>query len=471
MVLGRAPLRRRFAVIVPEIEPGNPSPTARRPATAGIAVTVEALDEVGCGRVRTNDQTLLVDGVLPGERVLVRPRRGRRQRHRADLIEVLVAARERIDPVCAHFGTCGGCALQHMPSHAQIELKQRHLLRTLDEQGDVRPRALLEPLAGDGTGYRRRARLGVKYVPGKGGTLVGFREKDSAKVAELEACAVLDARIGDAIGELRGVLDALEIRHRIPQLEVAMGDRDTALVLRHLEPLPGHDRAILVAFARQRGWQLHLQPGGPQSIEPLWPEKPAPLRYALPEFGLELEFLPTDFIQVNSAMNRALVRAAVHHLDVRPTSRVLDLFCGIGNFTLAAARRAAEVTGVEGDRGLVSRARVNAHHNRIDNANFVADDLSDFDVSRAWWRTRWDRLILDPPRTGAERVVKSLHGHLPERIVYVSCNPETLARDARDLVHGHGYQLARAGVVDMFPHTKRCEAMAVFERSGASASP
>ncbi len=470
MVYVEVRLSRYFAHIVPVTAQHRQPPAAHRTQPADVVVTVEGLDASGCGLVRIDGHTLLVDGVHVGERVLVRRRRGRRWRNRAELVKVLVAAQDRAEPACAHFGTCGGCALQHMSSRAQLAFKQQRLVRTLVEHGDVTPEVLLEPLTGDSTGYRRRARLGVKYVPGKG-ALAGFREKNTAKLAELTACAVLEARVGDAIGDLRRVLDTLEVRHRIPQLEVAMGDSETALVLRHLQPLSTRDRARLLDFVRARDWQLYLQPGGPESIEPLWPEEPAPLCYALPDFDLELEFLPTDFIQINAAMNRALVGAAVQHLDIRPTSRVVDLYCGIGNFTLAAARRAAGVLGVEGDARLISRARANAHRNRIDNAEFVSADLSSFDVFQGSWNGGWDRLILDPPRTGAERVVNNLNGQLPERIVYVSCNPETLARDARVLVHKHGYRLDRAGVVDMFPHTTHCEAMAVFVRSGGPVAP
>jgi 23S rRNA (uracil1939-C5)-methyltransferase len=443
----------------------NRQSSASRRAPAPTAVTtVEALDASGCGVVHVDGRRMLVDGTLVGERVVLRPRRARRQRHRADLVEVLDASRSRIEPACAHFGVCGGCGLQHMPAQAQLEHKQELLLGALDEHGRVRPDALLEPLTGPSTGYRRRARLGVKHVPGKGGVLVGFRERASPKVAELVTCAILEPRIGGALADLRRVLDALKIRHRVPQLEVALGDAGVGVVLRHLEPLSEHDRALLVDFARERGWQLYVQAGGPQSITPLWPGKPAPLRYALPDFDLELAFLPTDFVQVNASVNRKLVRAAVHHLDVQAHSRVLDLFCGIGNFTLAAARHAASVTGVEGDAALVSRARANAERNSIDNADFIVADLSRIDAGSGWWHGRWDRMLLDPPRTGAGAVLSALDRNLPERIVYVSCNPETLARDAGALVHGKGYRLSHAGVVDMFPHTAHSEAMAVFDR-------
>ncbi len=450
------------------IDPTHQSPLSRRAPTPTVVATVEALDDAGRGVVRIDGRPVLVEGALTGESVVCRPRRGRRQGQRADLVEVLEAAQARVEPVCPHFGVCGGCRLQHMPTDAQLDLKQQGLLRALYEHGRLEPDVLLEHLTGPSTAYRRRARLGVKYVPGKGGTLVGFREKDGAKLAELDACAVLEPRVGNAIESIRRLLDKLDIRHRISQLEVAMGDTGTALVLRHLEPLSESDRTVLLEFVRQRDWQLHLQPGGPNTVHALWPTDPAPLSYALPDFDLELEFLPADFVQVNSAMNHALVRAAVYHLDVHADSRVLDLFCGIGNFTLAVARQAASVTGVEGDAALVSRALGNARRNRIDNVSFVSADLSRVDGQWDWWHGEWDRLLLDPPRSGAGVVLSALGGPLgglwPQRIVYVSCNPETLARDAGLLVHQKGYRLSHAGVVDMFPHTTHCEAMAVFDR-------
>lgn len=438
--------------------------------TEPAVVTVAALDADGRARVELDGQSLSVDGALVGERVVVRARRGRRGRGRADLVEVLEASPERVPPVCPHFGTCGGCRFQHMPANAQCALKQQQLLGALDAHGALAPERLLAPLGRQSTGYRRRARLGVKFVPKKGGALVGFRERESPKVAELTRCAVLEPRVGDAIEALRRLVDRLEVRERVPQLEVAMGDDGTALVLRHLEPLCGRDRAVLEAFARERAWQIHLQPGGPDSIEPLWPQVPEPLVYALPEFDLELEFLPTDFIQINGAVNRALVGAALHHLNPKPNSRVLDLFCGIGNFTLAAARRARSVIGVEGDATLVDRACGNARRNAIGNVEFVAADLSDFDADASWWSAMPDRLLLDPPRTGAERVLRALREPFPDRIVYVSCNPETFARDACLLVRDMGYRLSCAGIVDMFPHTAHCESLALFERpEGAGA--
>lgn len=438
-------------------------PASRRRPPPAVTATVVALDDAGRGVVHENGRRLVVDGALVGERIVCRPRRGRRQSHRAELMEVLEASTTRGEPVCEHFGVCGGCRLQHMPGGEQVAWKQRTLARAFAEQAGVEPEAYLDPLTGPTRGYRRHARLGVKYVPGKGGTLVGYREKHGGKLAELAICATLEPRVGREIANIRRMIDRLEIRHRIPQLEVAMGDTGTALVLRHLEALSPVDRGVLREFAVSRDWQLYLQPGGPDSVRPLWPDEPSPLRYALPDFDLEFEFLPLDFIQVNAAMNRLVVREAARHLDLRADSRVLDLFCGIGNFTLAMARGAAYVTGIEGDAGLVSRALGNARRNRIDNVRFVGADLGRADVFWDWRREGWDRLLLDPPRSGAAQVLAALQAPLPQRIVYVSCNPHTLATDTALLVHGKGYHLLHAGVVDMFPHTAHCEAMAVFE--------
>jgi 23S rRNA (uracil1939-C5)-methyltransferase len=429
-----------------------------------VVATVVALDDAGRGVVQVDGEPVAVEGALSGERVICRPRKRRRQGHQADLVEVLEAADERVEPVCPHFHMCGGCRLQHMPAHGQIALKQQNVLRALARHGHLEPDAVPAPLTGPSTAYRRRARLGVKYVPGKGGVLVGFREKNGAKLAELGACAILESRVGDAIEDIRTTLDKLEIRHRIPQLEVAMGDTGTALILRHLDPLSPGDRDLLVEFASRRDWQLYLQPGGPDSVHALWPAEPPALVYALPDFDLELAFRPTDFIQINAAVNHALVRTAMDSLDLHADSRVLDLYCGIGNFTLAAARRAATVTGVEGDAGLVSRALGNARRNHMNNVSFVCADLNRVHGTSDWWQQEWHRLLLDPPRSGASEVLNALGDRLPPRIVYVSCNPETLARDAGLLVHGKGYRLHSVRIVDMFPHTTHCEVIAVFGR-------
>jgi 23S rRNA (uracil1939-C5)-methyltransferase len=464
MVVTPAELSAGTPATVSCIDPPSPfPPTVRAPAPTLVA-TVEALDDAGRGIIRVDDRTLLVEGALAGESIVCRPRKRRRQTQQADLVEVQDAAQTRVEPVCPHFASCGGCRLQHMSGDAQLTLKQQGLLRALFANGGLEPGTLLEPLVAASTGYRRHARLGVKYVPGKGGALVGFREKHGAKLAELDLCAVLDPRVGGEIENIRRMINRLTVRQRVPQLEVSMGDVGTALVLRHLDPLSQSDVSVLSEFARARAWQIHLQSAGPDSVEALWPLEPPPLAYALPDYDLELEFLPLDFIQVNAAMNQLLVGAALEHLDVHADSRVLDLFCGIGNFSLAVARGAAHVLGVEGSAALVARAAHNAQRNHIDNASFVGADLSRMDEQWPWWREGWDRLLLDPPRSGAAEVLLALAGPFPQRIVYVSCNPQSLARDAGLLVERKGYRLSHAGIVDMFPHTAHCEAMAVFER-------
>jgi 23S rRNA (uracil1939-C5)-methyltransferase len=439
------------------------SPTAASSAPTPVTARVDGLDGEGRGVVRIDGTDMAIDGALAGEKVLVRCHRRRRRGRQAELVEVLQAVVERATPPCAHFALCGGCWLQHMGLAAQLHVKQRALMAVLAAHVPEPSHGMLEPLVGPSTGYRRRARLGVKYVPGKGGVLVGFREKFSNKLAEIRRCEVLDPRIGHAIADIRRVLGELSIRHRVPQLEVALGDADVALVLRHLDPLSDGDRALLAEFVAARRWQLYLQPGGPASIHPLEPAEPRLLSYHLPAFHVELSFAPTDFVQVNAALNTRLVAAVVEHLDLRGGERVLDLFSGIGNFTLPAARRAARVLGVEGDAALVSRARDNARVNDVGNARFVMADLQRLEELPDWWREPWDRLLLDPPRSGAAEVISALTPRLPGRIVYVSCNPQTLARDAAVLVHDKGYRLRHAGVVDMFPHTMRSEAMAVFD--------
>ncbi|MDX1433963.1 MAG: 23S rRNA (uracil(1939)-C(5))-methyltransferase RlmD [Gammaproteobacteria bacterium] len=439
------------------------SRASRRRATILGPVRIEDLDDRGRGVARVDGRMIFIEGALTGERVRYRPRRRGRRADVGETVEVLEASPRRVVPACPHYASCGGCRMQHAEHALQLDWKERELLRALAAQGDLRPAELLAPIAGPLGGYRRRARLGARLVPGKGGVLVGFREKFSNKVAALERCAVLDGRVGDSIGELARLLDRLAARDRVAQLEVSVADGALAVVLRHLVPLGEDDRARLVDFARARGWQLYLQPGGPDTIHPLWPQAPASLTYALPEFGVELAFAPTDFVQVNAEVNRRLVAHAVDALAPGPDARVLDLYCGIGNFSLALARRARHVTGIESNAAMVERARGNAERNRIDNVAFQAADLDADPRGTPWWSAPWDGVLLDPPRSGAATVLGALAAPYPRRIVYVSCNPQTLAADGELLTRDKGYTLSAAGVVDMFPHTAHCEAMAVFD--------
>jgi 23S rRNA (uracil1939-C5)-methyltransferase len=439
-----------------------------RPApvpAAPVEVLIESLTHEGRGVARVGGKTLFVDGALPGERVSARYVACHRRYDEAAAEAVIYAAPARVKPGCAHFDVCGGCSLQHMDAGTQLHAKQQAVLEVLKNVGRVQPQRILEPIVAEPWGYRRKARLSARYVPKKGGVLVGFRERYSHFLAVLEGCEVLHPSVGRRIRALRDLLTAMDARDRIPQVEVAVDDADrTALVFRHLKPLSEADRERLKAFAREEDVQVWLQPKGPDTVHCLWPAEPAPLVYAHPDFDVRVPFAPLDFIQVNRDINRAMVPRAIELLQVGPEDRVLDLFCGLGNFSLPLARRAGHVTGVEGEAAMVARARENADLNGIDNVDFHAADLASSVHDSPWAQARYDVVLLDPPRAGAAGVL-DLPGRVGAgRVVYVSCNPATLARDADTLVNTHGYRLEAAGVMDMFPHTSHVESMALFVR-------
>jgi 23S rRNA (uracil1939-C5)-methyltransferase len=428
-----------------------------------------ALTHEGEGVVH-GGKTVFVAGALPGEPIRFRRTRRHRQHDDGELLELIERSPDRVTPRCGHFGVCGGCALQHLAPAAQVAAKERELRETLARVARVTPGNWLTPLTGPVWGYRRRARLGVRFVRKKGRVLVGFRERAAPYVAELAACEVLAAPAGALITPLALMLDELSIREQLPQIEVAVGDNATALVLRVLEPPSSEDRARLAAFAATHGVRLYLQSGAPEALEPLCDEGEA-LRYGLSQFGLEMEFAPTDFIQVNAAVNEALVERAVSLLELTAEASVLDLFCGLGNFTLPAARRAASVVGIEGEERLVARARANAARNAITNAAFHCADLGAVPEATApWSRRRYTHVLLDPPRSGARELLSTVARLAPRRVLYISCHPGSLARDLEVLVHGHGFTLAAAGVVDMFPHTAHVESLALLTDGSASGS-
>lgn len=437
----------------------------RNVAAPLLELRIESLDHEAQGIARHEGKVVFVAGALPGETVQARITRRKAQFDQAVAERVLRPGPSRVVPRCPHFGVCGGCNMQHADPAAQIAFKQRILEDNLARIGRVRPEVLLPALQGPAWGYRQRARLSVRLVARKGGVLVGFHERDSSFVADMRRCEILPPAVSDLIVPLRDLVMGLSIRDRLPQVEVAMGDSVTVLVLRVLEPLSAGDEVALRAFADHWQVQLWLQPKGPDSARPFHPAQPPPLAYRLPEFDVVMPFGPTEFTQVNGAMNRSLVGRAVRLLDPRPGERVLDLFCGLGNFTLPLARSGAFVTGVEGSAALVARAGENAAHNGLSgNTRFLAANL--FEVTEAQLAA-WgpvDKLLIDPPRDGAVAVVKSLGKLRPRRIVYVSCSPATLARDAQILVHQQGYALRAAGVVNMFPHTAHVESLALFER-------
>lgn len=428
-----------------------------------MTVDVESLSNDARGVARHAGKTVFVDGALPGEKVRCRTVRRRSKYDSAIVTEVLQAAPTRVTPRCDAFGRCGGCSLQHMAADAQIQAKQQVLLDNLRHIGGLTPAALLAPLTADSWGYRRKARLGVRVVPKKGGVLVGFRERHSSYIAVMQHCEILDPRFAQLITPLRELIGQLSIANRIPQVEVAAGDDTACLVFRHLLPFTAQDIDRLAEFGRRHDVAVLLQPKGPDSVTDLDGEQPGLLSYRLPEWNLDMCFRATDFTQVNASINRQMISLALGLLDAQPGESVLDLFCGIGNFTLPLARQGASVTGIEGDAGLVAMARENAASNALTEAAFITADLYQEPLEGSWLRKPYDRILLDPPRSGAMEVVKQLPSLHARRIVYVSCNPATLARDAQLLVNKAGYRLQAAGVMDMFPHTTHVESIAVFD--------
>lgn len=421
---------------------------------------VAALNHDGEGVLR-EAKTVFVAGALPHERIRFRRVRRHRQHDEAELLEVLEPSPDRVVPRCAHFGVCGGCAMQHLTPAAQLLAKQAELAETLQRIGRVTPERWLAPLAGPVWQYRRRARLGAKYVSKRGRVLVGFRERAKPFIAALGRCEILAPPVDGLIEPLSVLLTGLRAREAIPQIEVAVADEAVVLVFRHLIELVAEDRAALSQFGARYGVHVYVQPGGVDTVAPL-EGAPAILDYRVPEEALRFEFKPTDFVQVNGAINRALIAEAVTLLELHSDHRVLDLFCGLGNFTLPIARRVREVVGIEGEAGLIARARHNASLNDITNASFHLANLAEAEAGGTALVGGFDRVLLDPPRAGAIEVLPRVAALGAERIVYVSCHPGTLARDLGLLCHELGYRLESAGVIDMFPHTTHVESIAVL---------
>lgn len=426
---------------------------------------VESLDHEARGIVRQDGKAIFVDGALPGERVEYASFRRKPKYELAHLVSVLRPSTARVEPRCPHFNICGGCAMQHMDPSAQLAAKQRVLEDSLWHIGRVRPETILPPIQGEAWGYRHRARFAVRKIERKGGMLIGFHEKRSSYIADMETCAILPPHVSALLLPLRALIGRLSISERLPQVELAVGEHCTALVLRILEPLTAADEQLLRDFADRHEIVFYLQPKGPDSVYRFHPLPGPRLSYTLPEFDLELDFRPTDFTQVNHAVNRVLVRRALRLLDPQPGERIADMFCGLGNFTLPIARSGAMVFGVEGSPGLVQRARESALANGLaDRVDFGVANL--FECSEASLQALgyFDRMLIDPPREGALELVKAFGDNAPKRLVYVSCNPATLARDAAVLVSVKGYRFVAAGAVNMFPHTAHVESIAVFER-------
>ncbi len=468
-----------------------------------LMLQIESMDLEGQGVARHEGKVVFVQGALAGEQVLARVVKRKPRFDRAELVSILRGSSQRVTPACPHFGVCGGCSMQHLEPAAQLAVKQQALEDQLLHIGGIRPETVLRPVAGPTWGYRFRARLSVRHVPRKGGVLVGFHERGSSYVADMRECRVLPRRVSDLLMPLRELVGSLSIRDRAPQIELAVGEVSAArsessgdgtagrtrqiiaLVLRILEPLTDSDRNALSRFALSYSVEWWLQPKGPDSIvlfcddegrlAPNEPDHPvrSSLAYELPEYGIRMPYRPTDFTQVNHAVNTVLIRQALGLLKPQAGERIADLFCGLGNFSLPMASLGCQVLGIEGSSALVERAAENARLNGLaGRAEFMAEDLFGMTVER--WRQigHLDRLLIDPPREGALAVCQALASTettRPKRIVYVSCNPGTLARDAAILVNTGGWQLKSAGAVNMFPHTSHVESIAVFEPAGRDA--
>jgi 23S rRNA (uracil1939-C5)-methyltransferase len=430
-------------------------------------VVIVALDQEGRGIARVDGKAIFVEGALIGEQVDADVFRRKPNYEQARMTALHRRSAERVDPLCPHFGVCGGCSMQHLDAPAQVANKQRVLEDALWHIARIRPEQLLAPIHGPSWGYRQRARLSVRHVAKKGGVLVGFHEKKSSFVADMTVCPVLPPHISALLPELRALVGRLSVRDRLPQIELAVGETDAgpieAFVLRVIEPPSDADEGELMAFADQHHVRIYLQPKGPSTVQLFHPPSD-PLAYSLPDFNVRFEFNPTDFTQVNGAMNRALVRRAIGLLDPRPGERIADFFCGLGNFTLPIARRGADIVGIEGSDSAVDQATANAARNGLDaRARFEVADLFQATENSIAALGRLDKILLDPPREGAIALVKALPSDV-RRIVYVSCNPATLARDAAVLVNDRGYTLQAAGVANMFPHTAHVESTALFVR-------
>ncbi|MFQ3245879.1 MAG: 23S rRNA (uracil1939-C5)-methyltransferase [Arenicella sp.] len=432
-------------------------------------IQIDSMAHDGRGVGRGEDgKVVFVDFALPGEKVVYVPVMNRKSYLFGTTLEVLEPSEHRIEPKCAVFGDCGGCVLQHLDENIQIKYKQQQLLENFKKIGDVQPEALLEPMTGKHWGYRRRARLGAKFVPKKGGMIIGFRERNTSYIQPTDKCEVLYPEVSAMFPDLRETLEKTSCNDKIPQIEISVADNAVVMIVRHLETFVQNDLDLLTEFAKRNQVQLFLQPGNLKSVHPLYPEKPDALFFELKEFDIKIEFLPTDFIQVNGGINEQLVSRAIELLDIQKDDRVLDLFCGVGNFTLPLARYSDHVVGIEGDQALVNRAIHNRQLNGLDGVEFHFGDLFKEDMSADshgdWLEQKFDKILLDPPRSGAAEMIKRLPSFGASKVVYVSCGPATLARDAGVMVNEHGYRMTYAGVIDMFPHTAHVESIAVFER-------
>lgn len=434
----------------------------RRQLPGPFEVTIESLSHEGRGLCHHNGKVVFVFAALPGERVSIQINKTTKKFSEATVLEIIEASPHRIEPRCPYFSVCGGCSMQHVSDEYQLQLKQQSIVEMMDHAG-IKIGEVLPALTSEAWGYRRKARLGVKYVHKKQRLLVGFRERNKPYLADMQSCQILIKQVGLHLQELMDLITGLDARETIAQIEVAADDDHTQLVFRHLEALSSSDQEKLLQFAKDSGFWVQLQPAGPDSIIPLYPEQQTLCFKPLVGSDISIHFKATDFTQVNAAINQQMVKQALYFLDLQPEDRILDLFCGLGNFTLPMAQLAQQVTAIEGDSSMVQRARDNASENGIDNTDYFVSDLTTIDPSQPWMKQHYDKILLDPPRSGALEIVRRLKPMKASTIVYVSCQPSSLVRDASVLCDA-GYQLTHLGMMDMFPQTSHVETMAVFKK-------
>ena len=439
---------------------GKPLPTE------AVEVEIDGLSHEGRGIGRIDGKTVFVEGALPGEKVQMKYTFQRGKFDEGRTISIDNPNPDRVEPPCSHFGVCGGCSMQHLSTDAQIAHKQSILKEQLEHFAKTQPEEWIKPLQADLLAYRRKARLGVRYVNKKEKTLIGFREKYSNFLADIDYCEILVKRVADLLNPMSQLIDSLDTRLFIPQIEVSCGDDAVCLIVRHLQPLTAKDQAAWVEFAQQHSLLVYLQPKGPKTVHRIWPldDTQAKLSYRLEQYDLEMLAEPLDFTQVNASINQQMIPLALDMLAIEPEDNILDLFCGLGNFTLPMATKAKYVVGVEGVQDMVDRGTKNALHNNLTNVDFYQADLAGDLSSAEWLDKKYNKVLIDPARSGAIEVIPNIVKLNPEKIVYVSCNPSTLARDSGELVKS-GYRLTKAGVLDMFPHTTHVESIALFERA------
>ncbi len=431
--------------------------------TTPFEIDISGLSHDGRGLARPAGKTAFIQGALPGERVRARYTQQKSKYDEACTLEVLLASPERTEPLCPHFNQCGGCQLQHLTSSAQIHHKQQQALNQLQRIGGVSPETILQPLESEHWHYRRRARLGICKEKRSGTLSLGFRQQQSRQLVAIDQCPVLELRADQLIPQFNQLLNQLQQPLAISHVEICLADTSAALVLRHPKPLLAADQHALQTLTSTLGFDLHLQPGAPETLQPAPDSQPRTLSYALPEQQLQLNFQPGDFTQINPGINQQMINLALQLLQPGPEDRILDLFCGLGNFTLPLARQAKEVVGIEAIETMVAQGRANAAHNQLDNAIFYAADLTLPITDKPWFGTGFNKVLLDPPRAGAYELIEPLAKLGAAQILYISCDPATLARDAGELVK-RGYRLTHWGVMNMFPHTTHVESIALFAK-------